>query len=397
MTSGRLDLMLFTNSRVRGGVEEHTLTLLRGLDRERFRLHLVCSPEVAQLVAGDAPGDVDIVPLLVPGWQEPTGVRQLARLMRTCHVDILHSHQFRASLVASPLGRLCGVPVIVETPHIREHWRRGWLKSRFVVDRAVGRLVDYFIAVSESNGRYLIEGKGLPARKVVVIQNGCDLARCRWDRERAAELRARLGLTEADRVIITVGRLEPQKGHGILLSAMPALLREFPHLHLVCLGEGTLQPELERQAAQLGVERAVRFVGFQPDVASWLGMADVMALASFYEGLPLVAIEALAAGRAVVATAVDGTPEVVRDGVTGLTVAPGDATALAAAIGRLLRDRALRERLARQGQEWVSARFDQKRQVQETEQLYLRAWRERSGSKASAWPQAAATTGARQP
>jgi glycosyltransferase involved in cell wall biosynthesis len=126
-------------------------------------------------------------------------------------------------------------------------------------------------------------------------------------------------------------------------------------------------------------------------------MADVMALASFYEGLPLVAIEALAAGRAVVATAVDGTPEVVRDGVTGLTVAPGDATALAAAIGRLLRDRALRERLARQGQEWVRARFDQKRQVQETEQLYLRAWRERSGSKASAWPQAAATTGARQP
>jgi glycosyltransferase involved in cell wall biosynthesis len=206
---------------------------------------------------------------------------------------------------------------------------------------------------------------------------------------RVAGLRARLGLDDANPVLITIGRLEPQKGLAVLLDAMPTLLEEFPRLRLVCLGEGSLRAQLADQVVRLGLQTVTHFVGFQTDVASWLGIADVMVLPSFYEGLPLVAIEALAAGRAVVATAVDGTPEVIRDGVTGLTVSPGDPAALALAIGRLLRDRALRDLLVRQGQEWVRARFDQRRQVQETEQLYLRAW-QRAAPSGAAWEQAAA-------
>jgi len=127
----------------------------------------------------------------------------------------------------------------------------------------------------------------------------------------------------------------------------------------------------------LQIRDAVRFVGYQHNVADWLALADFSVLPSFYEGLPLVAIESLAAGRTMIATAVDGTPEVVVDGRTGLTVPAGDPDALAGAILRLLREPALRRRLAQAGRKWVLERFSLEKQIQNTQDLYFRAWEER--------------------
>jgi glycosyltransferase involved in cell wall biosynthesis len=135
-----------------------------------------------------------------------------------------------------------------------------------------------------------------------------------------------------------------------------------------------LREELERHTAGLGIREAVRFAGYHADILPWLALADVCVLPSFFEGLPLVAIETLAAGKAMVATAVDGTPEVVVDGCTGLTVPPGDPPALAAAIIRLLRDPPLRRQLAAAGRDWVLSRFTQQRQIRETEEFYLACW-----------------------
>jgi glycosyltransferase involved in cell wall biosynthesis len=255
----------------------------------------------------------------------------------------------------------------VETPHVRERWRRGRLKRSYLVDRLAARFVDRFIAVSRANARYLVEEKGLPAHKVVVVENGCELQRFAAE---PAPARQELGLSAQDRVLLVVGRLEPQKGHRVLLEALPAVRAEFPSARLVCIGEGTERPALEEQARRLGLDGAVRFAGFRADVDRWLAAADVVVLPSFYEGLPLAAIEALAARRAVVATAVDGTPEVVVEGRTGLTVPPGDAPALTAAIARVLRDPTLARRLGERGREWVEERFDAQRQVRQTERLY---------------------------
>ena len=261
------------------------------------------------------------------------------------------------------------MPLIVETPHVREHWRQG-LKSRFVVDRFAGRFVDRYIAVSEANRRYLIEEKGLPVQKIVVIHNGCDLGRFDPSHPAPLGLRESLGFDPADPVLLVIGRLEPQKGHRVLLEALPVIRREFPAVRLVCVGEGALRAELERQAAEAGLAGSVRFVGQQPNVPDWLALADVPVLPSFYEGLPLAAIESLAAGKPMVATVVDGTPEVVVDGATGLTVPPGEPVLLARAICRLLGDPLLREKLGRAGREWVVERFSQERQVARTETLY---------------------------
>jgi glycosyltransferase involved in cell wall biosynthesis len=368
-----ISVMFFSNSTVRGGAEEHMLTLLHGLDQSLFRLHLACPPVVAAKLQADLPRDVELIPLQLDKVKQGRAAYRFSQILRDRRVQILHAHQFYSSLFASPIAALCQVPVVIETPHLSERWRHGWFKSHFVVDRLVGRFVDRYIAVSEANARYLADEKGLPRKKIAVIRNGCDLERFDPDHRPPAGLKTKLGFRESDRVLVVAARLEPQKGHAVLMRALPKVFSEFPDVRVVCLGDGYLRGELELQTGVLGLGRNIRFLGHQSNVADWFAQADFTVLPSLWEGLPLTAIESLAAGRAVVATSVDGTPEVVVDGKTGLTVPPNDPERLASAIRSLLLDPSLAKRMGQDGREWVSKNFSQERQIRETQEIYLRA------------------------
>jgi len=370
----KISVLYFSNSFVRGGAEEHILTLLRHLDRKRFQLSFMCPPECARQLGSDVPADVDLYPV---SFQRPYHVRgayQLHRLLKQKNIGILHSHLFGASLAASPIGCLAGVPVIIETPHVREGWRRGFIKGSYFVDRMMSNFVDHFIAVSAANSRYLIEDKKLPGNKVHVIYNGCDLQKFRPLRPLGSNLRASLGFSEQDPVLMTLGRLEPQKGHRYLLEAFAIVRREFPTARLVCIGEGSLRNELVETCRQLQMTDNVRFIGFQSNIPEWLAISDFTVLSSLYEGLPLVAIESLAAERPVVATRADGSAEIVINEETGLTVPPANVPELATAIARMLRDPQFRDRLARAGRQRVTDYFSQEQQIKKTQELYMLAW-----------------------
>ncbi|HEV2178536.1 MAG TPA: glycosyltransferase family 4 protein [Terriglobia bacterium] len=372
-----VSVLHFSNSPVRAGVEEHILRLLQGLDRNRFHPLLVCPPELTQALRRDLPADVEVFSLFLESPAQGRAVRELARILRERRVHILHSHQFRAALIASPIGRWCGVPLNIETAHVREKWRRGWLKGSYAIDRLADRFVDHYIAVSNAIARYLIDEKCLPSDKVTVIYNGCDVRRFSPEHRPPPGLKRSLGFEETDLVLLVLARLEPQKGHHILFEGLPRVRAEFPNARLVCAGEGELRSSLEEQVRNLGLEEAVRFVGFQSNVEDWLALAELTILPSFYEGLPVVAVESLAAGRPVVATAVDGTPEIVINGVTGLTVPAGEPQRLAEAICKFLRDPELRARIGRAGRERVLQAFSQEQQVENTEKLYLRSIEQR--------------------
>jgi glycosyltransferase involved in cell wall biosynthesis len=381
MMRNRISVLYFSNEFTRGGAEQHMLTLICGLSREHFDLHLACTPQLAKLLEPDLPSDVEVIPLTFRKPWQVNAALQLAEILRSRGVDILHSHLFYASLFASPVAWSCSVPMVIETPHVRESWRRGRLKSRFVVDRLVGRCVNRYIAVSEANGRYLAEQKGLPTQKISVIHNGSDLKRFRHARSRALGLREKFGFRKEDLVLLAAGRLEPQKGHSVLLTALPRVQQLFPNVRTVFAGEGALLEPLQRQVRDLGLVGAVDFVGFQTNLEEWLSVADITVLPSFYEGLPLVAIESLASETPVVATAVDGTPEVVIHERTGLTVPPDAPDQLAAAICKLLADTDLRRQYGSAGRAWVEQEFSQEKQIQRTEELYLSTFEQVRGQR----------------
>jgi glycosyltransferase involved in cell wall biosynthesis len=372
--------MMFANATERAGAEEHILGLLRGLDRRLFRLHLACPDVLLGKYGDDIPKDVHVTPIMLDHLSDLRGAIRLARTLRKRKIDVLHSHMFRASLFASPIGKLSGVPVIIETTHVRETWRKGWFKSKFIVDRAVCHLIDRYIAVSEANSRYLIERKRIPERKVCIIQNGCSIERVDPLRAHPEGIRESLGFSKSDLVLLVMARLEAQKGHRILLQALSLLRTEIPTIRLICLGTGTLKDKLTKTVQDLGLEDIVRFVGFRSNVGDWLAAADIGVLPSFYEGLPLTAVETLAAGVPLVATAVDGTPEVVIDGETGHLVPPGDPPAMAEAIRRLARQPELRRKFAIAGRDRILNQFTIQRQVEQTSNLYLSEWRRRTRS-----------------
>lgn len=374
MTPRPISVLHFTNSVVRGGAEEHILTLLRSLDRRAFRLHLVCPAECADQLQADLPLDVRLIRMSFQAPHHLAAAIRFAYLLRKLRVGILHSHLFTSSLAASPVGWMCRVPLIFETPHVREAWRRGMFKKTNAFDRMAGRFVDRYIAVSDANSRYLIEQKRLPAPKISVIPNGCDLRKFHPVVPASGGAKRYTALSEHSPVLLVIARLEPQKGHWSCLAAFRAVLREFPKARLIFLGAGSLHQKLTQVAAELDVGGSVQFAGHQTNVNDWLAMCDVSILPSLYEGLPLAAIESLAAERPLVATNVDGTPEVVVHEKTGLLVPPGDPQELAAAILQLLREPELGRRLARAGREWVAMRFSQEQQIQKTQELYLREW-----------------------
>src|SRR5260370_4571630 len=273
-----IPVLYFTNSTVRGGAEEHLLTLLRRLDRNLFRPLLVSSPECAETLQHVLPADVHLERLQYQWPYQIAPACRLARILHDHQVGILHSHLFTSSVAASPVGWLCRVPVILETPHLREAWRRGLIKGRYFVDRAVGKCVDHYIAVSQANADYLIQDKGLPPEKVHVIHNGCDLGKYRPERPALSDLRQSLGFAEGDPIVVVLARLEPQKGHRVLLAAHAQVVREMPKARLGCVVAGALAQELQDQSRDLQIQDNVRVVGYQSHAAAWMALTQISVL-----------------------------------------------------------------------------------------------------------------------
>ncbi|PON18640.1 hypothetical protein C2W62_06950 [Candidatus Entotheonella serta] len=366
-------LLFFLASGVHGGIEEHVLSLLQRLPRDRFRFGLACPPELVDAMTNDLVDlPVTVFPVRATGWTRWRDIRQLCRILRRFQSDIIHCHLFRATLVGAPVAWAMRVPVILETYHGREAWRQdGFIKGRFIIDRLVSCCVSHIIAVSRATACFLIEHKRIPAKKITVIPNGRDLQSFQPGCRASSAIRKRFHIPASAPVLGVIGRLEAQKGHQYLLQALPQICAAFPDTRLLLVGEGSLYGALQGQAKDLGLHDHVIFAQFQRDIPAFLEAMDIVVLPSLHEGLPLTAIEASAMAKPVVATEVDGIPEVVRDGTTGVLVPPAAPEALAQAVLTLLQRPDLTFQYGAAAHAWVRQQFDIQRQVGETERLYL--------------------------
>lgn len=287
----------------------------------------------------------------------------LSRALKIRRYDIVHVHLITWGVLAA---RMAGVRGVFLTEHGLSLYKT-WTAILF--DRFVSRFCDRMIVVA----RAVLEARQrkwkIPAARMAYIPNSVDPARFDFEAPREA-LRVECGVPTDGPLVLCVGSLLPVKGHAYLIQAAARVIALFPDVTFALAGGGGLEDDLVRQAQKEGVSDRFLFLGYRDDVEKLLKAADVFVLPSMREGTSIAILEAMAAGTPVVATDVGGNPELIMDHETGLLVPPRSPEALADAIGTLIRDSALRERVASNARQKVEREFSEEVNFERLVTLY---------------------------
>lgn len=367
-----------------GGPALHVSYLTKGLATKGYDTTLVAGEithgeDSMDFVADELGIDVVHVPQLhreISPLHDPVSIRRLVDEMRRVRPHILHTHTAKAGAVGRVAALLAGdarPPVVVHTFH--GHVLRGYfdpVRTQFFreTERTLARHTTKLVAVGPEVRDDLVELGVAPPEKFTVIRLGIDLGNRVLPDEHRGELRRLFGIPEDRFVIGWLGRMTAIKRVQDVIASFAALRRRGVEATLCLVGDGPDREAAEQLANELGVVRDVLFVGYQRDVAPYYAFIDALVLTSANEGTPVVAIEALAAGKPVVSTRVGGVSDVVVDEEDGLLVAPGDVEGLASALERLASDRDLRARFGAAGRERVVPRYRVERLVDDTDRLY---------------------------
>jgi glycosyltransferase involved in cell wall biosynthesis len=367
-----------------GGPALHVSYLTKGLENRGYHTTLVAGKlargEDSMSYVADELG-VEVVPLVamhrdVSPVYDPVAVTRLVCEIRRVRPHILHTHTAKAGAVGRAAALLAGdarPPVIVHTYH--GHVLRGYfdpVRTQFFreTERALARHTNRLIAVGPQVRDDLVELGVAPAEKFSVIRLGIDLESRVLTADRRAEFRHLFGIPEDRFVVGWIGRMTAIKRVPDILAAFKALRDRGVEATLCLVGDGPDRDAVEQLASDLGIVRDILFVGYQRDVAPYYAFFDAFLLPSANEGTPVVAIEALASERPVVATRVGGVPDVVDDGEDGFLVEVGDIPALADRLEQLARDPELRARMGKAGRERVVPRYRVERLVDDVDTLY---------------------------
>jgi glycosyltransferase involved in cell wall biosynthesis len=300
---------------------------------------------------------------------------RMVQLVRRLRPDVVHTHMAKAGTVGRLAARICGVPLIVHTYHghvFHSYFSPAKTRVFVMIERALGLMTDRIIVLGEGQRDEIASLGVAPVGKLEPIRLGLELGQFLDADQARGGLRTELGLDAQTPLIGIVARLVPIKAHELFFEAAAHVLKAIPEARFVVVGDGERRAELEALVDHLGLRASVVFLGWRRPMLGVYADLDVVALTSRNEGSPVALIEAMASARPVISTEVGGVPDVVVDGVTGLTVASGDATAMGEGILRLLRDRELAGRLAAAGQRHVYPRYDSSRLVNDVRSLYLR-------------------------
>jgi glycosyltransferase involved in cell wall biosynthesis len=303
----------------------------------------------------------------------------LVRLLRDERIDVLHAHKFGSNVWGTVVGRLARVPVVVAHEHSWSY--EGQPVRRFLDREIVGRGADAFVAVSREDERRMVAVEGVDPKVIRFIPNGIP-----EQHRRGNDVRAELGIAPDAPVIGAVGQLREEKALDVLIDAAGRLAPRVDGLTVLLPGAGPEEAALREAAA--GLDGTVRFLGLRDDIPDVLAAMDVAVCCSHREGSPLSVMEYMAAGLPVVATRVGGVPDIVIDGEHGVLVAPGDAGAMAVALGELLGDPARREAMGARARERQREEFDLDVMVGRVQELYEELFERTARARREGWKRA---------
>lgn len=365
-------LYLFVSLPV-GGAEEHLLSLILNLNRERFFPMVCCIGKCGPIGEEIREAGIPVVELgkLDRGGFDWKIVTLLRDLLRQERIDLLHTHLYHPNMYGRLAAFREGIPVVCTVHNI---YVRPKLHRR-LINRWLAEKTARIIAVSSRVRDDILRYDRVQSSKVLVVPNGVEMARFApsLTRQRARE---RLGITDDRYIIGTLGRLETQKGLPYLIEALRLLSESGNRAFLLIVGSGREEGRLREMVSRCGLEDCVQFLGMRRDVPEIHRVMDVFVLPSLWEGLPIALLEAMASGLPVVATPVGGIPEVIQNGKNGLLVPKEDPVALAEALLKIRQSPLWAEELGREGRETVRERYSHRRVAEHVMEIYRESLRE---------------------
>jgi glycosyltransferase involved in cell wall biosynthesis len=360
-TARPLRILMVDSERSWRGGQGQVFLLMRGLVELGQRVTLAAPPAGALFERSNV---LDIERIAWRGTSSPVSILELRAILLRRRYDVVHSHASRAhGAVSIARTGLRDAPLHVVSRRVDFEVARGPL-GKWKYHRGA----DAWIAISNGVRDVLVRG-GVKAEAITVAPSGIDLEKFHGVRD-PGYLRDEFKLEPGMPVLVNVAALAPHKAQSVLLEAL-SRLRGRRRFRCFIVGDGELRGALTAQARSLHIDDIVTFTGFRNDALEFIRLADVFVMSSRLEGLGTSIMDAQALGAPVVATRTGGIPEIVEDGVTGLLAPPGDAAALAGALERMLDDAALRESCRRHAQ-LQSARYDYRRTVYKTLDVYRR-------------------------
>ncbi len=372
-----------------GGAQQNTLHTVSALDRQRFTPVLMTGPE--GYLMDEARGmemEHDVELKVVPSMERPirpgmdrAAYGEIVRMLAPFRGGpaIVHTHSSKAGILGRWAARRAGVPVIIHSIHgfgftPTQSRAKRWLFMS--AEKVTSRITDHFIAVSHSNRDDGIRLGLFTPERCTVIRSGFDLEFFREAEKLTSDIFQDPGIPEKSPVVLMVACLKPQKAPLDFVRMAARVHKTVPEARFLLAGDGELGNAVEDEISKLDMSGIVLPLGWREDVPELMKSSRVVVLTSLWEGLPRVIPQAMAAGRPVVANAVDGSVEAIRDGVDGYLCEPGDIEGMAERVSDLLLDPARSETMGMAGQGAVGE-FDRDTMVRRQEELYERLLKEK--------------------
>lgn len=355
-----------------GGTEKALFDLSTSLDKTEYEIRVVSLKKKGWMAEELEKKGVEVISLGLKEGSSLLGllssiflIFKVAWFLRKTKPEIIHTFLFRANLIGRIGARLAGVPAVISSLRTIEEEKR----YQFFFEKITSPMVDKYIAVSEKVKEHAITQLQISPDRIVTIYNGVEPKEAEGEPDPDL-IKKELKITTQERVIMIIGRLRKEKGHIYLIEAINLVRKKIPEIKLIIIGEGEERKKLIKRVTQLSLSNKVIFTGARRDVPALLKIAELVVLPSLWEGMPNCLLEAMNAGKPVVATNVGGIPEVVLDGITGLLVPPANPVALGEAIIKVLSSKDRAEAMGLMGKKRVNECFSLEKSIKATEAVY---------------------------
>ena len=366
-----------------GGTRRHLKDIVYSLDRNIFEVSVICStlrnPAFLADIAAFKQNGINKV-FVVQMKREISPFSDLFAFIRIYNLlnkkgyHIVHTHSSKAGFLGRLASKLAGVPIILYTPHsFSFQGKNASFINQFYIklERFAAGFTDRIVAVSCDEKRVALKAGICQNRMVEVIENGVNMQAFKSEAN-IRKLRREFGIRDGRQVVGTVARFCPQKGYKYLIKAARQVVNICPQAIFLLIGDGELWDKIKAMVGRWNLSENVIMTGQRKDISDLYALMDLFVLPSLWEGTPYALLEAMAAKRPVIATAVSGTVDIVRQGKTGILVPPEDPKALSLAIVQLLKDKKLAEKLGIGGRRLVEEKYQLKDQIRKLESFYLR-------------------------